>query len=135
VVAINCMASQNLAFQMLMTQDLTSFQITNAVPNGVYKIFMRCLYGPHTLFCANGCLNNMSGDMSCANGSTWILEITCDTIFCYLTATNYIDHNTPAGTPLNRAVISGPILAQVLGVSGSVSSAASLYSSLTDEPP
>ena len=117
-----------------MTQDITSFQISNAVPNGVYKIFMRCLYGPHTLSCVNGCLNNMAGDVSCANGSTWILEITCDTIFCYLTVTNYIDHNTPAGTPLNRAVISGPILAQVLGVSGTVFSNAALVTSLVSPP-
>jgi len=130
VVALNCYASQNLPFQMLMTQDISSFQITNAVPNGVYKIFMRCLYGPHTLSCVNGCLNTMSGDISCANGSTWILEITCDTTFCYLTVTNYIDHNTSAGIPLNRAVISGPILAQVLGVSGTVFSNAAAVTSL-----
>ena len=131
VVTVNCYASQNLPFQMLMTSDINSFQITNAVPNGVYRILMRCLYGPHTLSCANGCLNNMSGDISCANLSTWILEITCDTTFCYLTVTNYIDHNTPAGTHLLRgSVISGPALGQVLGTLGTLSSNFALVSSL-----
>jgi len=95
VVDINCLASQNLAFQLSMTADITFFQITNAVPNGTYRVFMKCLNGPHTLSCANGLLNNMSGNISCIDGSSWILQITADSLFCYMTVTNFIDHNSP----------------------------------------
>ena len=133
VVALNCMASQNLAFQLSMTSDVTSFQIYNAVPNATYRVFMKCLYGPHTLSCANGCLNDMSGDISCANGSSWILQITCDSLFCYMNVTNYIDHNIP---PLRAsAVISGFALGQALGALGTVSNNSAFISSLVGAPP
>jgi len=133
VVVINCMGSQNLAFQLTMTSDITSFQISNAVPNATYRVFMKSLHGPHTLSCANGTLNNMSGDISCANNSSWILQITADSLFCYMTVTNFVDHNIP---PLRAsAVISGFALGQVLGALGTASNNNALISSLVDVPP
>jgi len=78
-----------------MTADITYFQITDAIHNGTYRVFMKCVDGPHTLSAANGCLNNMSGNITCADDSIWILQITADSIFCYMTVTNFIDHNSP----------------------------------------